>query len=251
MWTYILGPFVALLPKPWRDGLSFSYHAQANRATILSGLSESLGATIALGYWYIYVMTAWTSRVAENALAGKLGTVTEQAIATAAITVWFTHPFTWLLAYIFLEGAVRMVATVASGETFGTMPLFLFDKIVVNPLRHSDRSRPATESFRSNASSFWSAFRERMMVSRLPQVQDELSFRKSGGDEFMEISASRRKDDWDPPRVVCYEDDYYRLETSSVGTAPRPFRYTLRRLPAGVPGRSVLLYSPSDALIHQ
>jgi hypothetical protein len=251
MWTYLLGPLVALLPRPWRDALFFTYRAQANRATILSGFIEALGATIALGYWYMYVMTTWIGRVAENALAGKSGAVSEQAIATAALTVWFTHPLTWLLAYIFLEGAVRMVATVASGETLGTLPLFLFDKIVINRFRHTERSGPASENFRSNASSFWDAIRERMMVSRLPQVGDELIFRTSGAEEFLEVSASRRKNDWDPPRVVRFEDSYYRLESSSAGAAPRPFRYTLRRLPAGVPGRSVLLYSPVDALIRQ
>ena len=49
---------------------------------------------------------------------------------------------------------------------------------------------------------------------------------------------SRVPADWDPR---------YRLEALSGGSAARPFRYTLRKLPAGVMGRTVLGYSPEDA----
>jgi hypothetical protein len=89
------------------------------------------------------------------------------------------------------------------------------------------------------------------MTARTTQVQDELSFRKSGADEFLEICASRRKDDWNPPRVVRFEDNYYRLEAAAVGSGPRPFRYTLRRLSAGVPGRSVVIYAPPEVIVRE
>jgi len=55
--------------------------------------------------------------------------------------------------------------------------------------------------------------------------------------------------DWNPPRVVRYEDRYYRLEDYARGSGPRPFVYRLRRLAAGVPGRTVLVYSPDEAPI--
>ena len=87
------------------------------------------------------------------------------------------------------------------------------------------------------------------MVARLSEVPDQLRFHTSEGQPFLEILASRRKNEWIPPRVVRYEETYYRLESCAVGGGPRPFRYTLRRLPAGVPGRSVLLYTPSEAQV--
>jgi len=65
----------------------------------------------------------------------------------------------------------------------------------------------------------------------------------------MEILASRRKPDWDPPRVVRVRESYYRLEACSKCAGPRPFRYTLRRLSSGVPGRKVLLYDPEQAVL--
>jgi hypothetical protein len=50
---------------------------------------------------------------------------------------------------------------------------------------------------------------------------------------------------------VRYKNSYYRLESASMGGRPRTFRYILQRLPVGVPGRSVLLYSPLDAVIKE
>jgi len=49
---------------------------------------------------------------------------------------------------------------------------------------------------------------------------------------------------------VRVDETYYRLEASSVEKgAARPFRYRLRRLAAGVPGRGVLLYKSGEAIV--
>jgi hypothetical protein len=77
-------------------------------------------------------------------------------------------------------------------------------------------------------------------------VPDELYFSKNGADEILEIRASHRKPDWTPPKTVRYQDVFYRLERSSDGPGPRPFRYRLRRLSAGVMGRTVLVYAPEE-----
>ena len=251
MWTYLLGPFLALLPKPWRDALEFEKYTQAARSTALSGLGESAAAVVAIGYWYMYAMSKYVDRGIDMAASGKIGPVTDQEVAGVAISLWFAHPFTWLLAYFIVEGVVRLCSAAFSGMIFGTLPLFLFDKMCINPFRASTRHRAGEGSLRNNVSSLSGAIRERVMTARTTQVQDELSFRKSGADEFLEICASRRKDDWNPPRVVRFEDNYYRLEAAAVGSGPRPFHYTLRRLSAGVPGRSVLIYAPPDVIVRE
>jgi hypothetical protein len=251
MWTYILGPFLALLPKPWRDALFFEKHTNAARATALSGLGESAAAIVAIGYWYMYAMARYVDRGVDMATSGKVGPVSDQALAGVALSLWLAHPFTWLLAYFILEGAVRLCSAAFSEMIVGTLPLFLFDKILLNPFRTSTRNHDKESGLRSNTSSLSDAIRERLMVARTDQVPDELSFHKSGADDLLEICACRRKDDWNPPRVVRFQENYYRLEGASVGSGPRPFRYALRRLSAGVPGRSVLLYSPTNALIRR
>ena len=86
------------------------------------------------------------------------------------------------------------------------------------------------------------------MVRRLPVVEDELQRRREGEEEILEIFACRRKDGWIAPRVVKVDEAYYRLEENSTGSGERPFRYRLRRLAAGVPGRSVIIYKTERAV---
>jgi hypothetical protein len=88
--------------------------------------------------------------------------------------------------------------------------------------------------------------RDKVVTARISQVADEICVAKNDSEEFLEIRACRAKPEWTPPRVVRYQDRYYRLEDSSRTSGPRPFVYKLRRLAAGVPGRTVLIYSPAE-----
>ena len=248
MWNYLIGPILALLPKAWRDSLFLS-NAPWGRATVVSGLGESLAALVGIGYWYMYAMTTWVDTAVSRALDGKLGpNVTVQEIGAVALTVWMTHPLTLLLGYLMLEGAVRFCAAAFSEESLGVLPLAVFDWILLRPFRRlNPRGVMATESTPSNARSFVEAAREWISIARGVPQTDELHFRNEGSEELLEIRASHRKQEWNPPRTVRFEDHYYRLEASAVKKGPRPFYYTLRRLPSGVPGRSVLIYAPADA----
>jgi hypothetical protein len=80
------------------------------------------------------------------------------------------------------------------------------------------------------------------MALRLPKLEDECREIVEGNELFLEIRASHPKGEWIPPRVVKVGDAYFRLEQASNGTAPRPFVFRLRRLAAGVPGRTVIVY---------
>jgi hypothetical protein len=250
MWNYIIGPILALLPKPWRESLPFVRDVQWERATIVSGLAESLGALVALRYWYVHVTTTWVDRAVSAALYGKVAGATEQGIAEVAWTLWVTHPLTLLLGYAMLEGGVRFCGAAFSEEARGSFLLFLLDWAFLQPFRRRNpASAMAAPSVASNARSIVDAVRERLLMARGGEMQDELCFRNERGEELLEIRASRSKQDWNPPRVVRYEDGYYRLEASAMKAGPRPFVYALRRLPAGVPGRTVLIYSPAAVLI--
>jgi hypothetical protein len=215
---------------------------------ILSGFGESLIALVAMMYWYSYSVTGWVSRGLDAALAGKMGRgVTDQEIGFTAFVIFATHPLTWLIAYAGVEGSVRLVGAAFTEHNLGIFPLFVLDKIYLKITGRSGPSAAKAAGFeQGNWSSYTGAIREKVRLSRAPLVPDELCFSRSDGDEILEIRACRRKLDWTPPKTVRYQDAFYRLEASSDGPEPRPFRYRLRRLRAGVMGRTVLVYAPEE-----
>lgn len=248
MLTYILGPFLALFPKRWRQAFPSTASLNWRRATALSGFAESVIALIALMYWYSYSMTTWVDRALDAALAGKVPTgVTDHDIGFTALVIWATYPLTWLIAYAGLEGAVRFVGAAFSDNKMGILPLYLLDKTlaVITGRGGPDSARDAGYA-QGHVSSYVGAIREKARGSFLAQVPDELSYSRDNSDEILEIRCSHTKADWTPPRTVRYQNTFYRLEGFAQGPAPRPYRYALRRLTAGVMGRTVLVYSPEE-----
>jgi len=243
MWTYILGPFLSFLPKRWRKSLFATESIKWVHATFISGLAEFAIAVYAFMYWYSYSVTNWVQRGLEVAMNGGVGSgISDHAVGAAALLLWANHPLTWILGYFSVEGATRLCSAVFADSILGTLPLFLLDKAIVTIFR-LEKKRPGHE-LDAPPGSFAGAIREKMLTATLPMVSDELSFRSDGAGEILQIAACRPKEDWTPPRVVRFKDSYYRLEACSQGMGRRPFQYTLRRLSAGVPGRTVLVYSP-------
>jgi hypothetical protein len=247
MRTFFLGPLLVALPQRWRNSLVPRASIEWKLATILSGFAESLFALAALIVWYSYSVTGWVSRGLDAALAGNMGPgANDQEIGFIAIMIFATHPLTWLIGYFGIEGTIRLAGAFTENY-LGILPLFLADKIYLKATGRSGPSATRAAGFeQGNFSSYKQAVRERIRLSRVPPVPDELFFGKNDAGEILEIRACRRKADWTPPKIVRYQDAFYRLEAAFDGIEPRPFRYRLRRLSAGVMGRSVLVYSPEE-----
>jgi hypothetical protein len=131
----------------------------------------------------------------------------------------------------------------------GVLPLFVLDKALLRFSRGARAQRTAeTESIWS---SFFNSLRQQLVLLRHPALPDEVHHFTNELGDVMLVSSSRPKTGWEPPRIVRCENDYYRLETSSEQTGPRPFMYHLRRLPAGVPGRKVIYYSTGGATVKK
>jgi hypothetical protein len=248
MWIFLLGPFLALLPLRWRRALPFYQAVPWRSAAILSGLAECAIAIAALMYWYSYSMTAWVSQALDNVLNQNAASgITDHAVGFAALVVWATHPLTWLIAFVCIEGAWRLCASFTD-SVLGVFPLYLIDKIYSKIFRRGAPEPAGTVKFaQGHVSSYVGTMKEKVLTATHSHVSDELCIAKNSAEEFLEIRACRSKPDWTPPRVVRYEDRYYRLEECSRKSGPRPFVYKLRRLAAGVPGRTVLIYSPDEA----
>jgi hypothetical protein len=248
MFTFLLGPFLAALPKRWRQSLPFFKSMNWRIPCILSGFGELLFGVAAMLFWYSYSVTTWVSRGLDAALAGKMGpNVNEQEVGFMAIFIFATHPLTWLIAYVAVEGSVRLVGAAFTESNLGILPLFVVDKIF---LKMTGRSGPgvaqAAGYTETNVSSYVGAIREKVRGSTKAIVPDELCVTREGADEFLEIRACRGKPDWTPPRTVRYQETFYRLEEASRSSEPRPFRYRLRGLSAGVMSRTVLVYAPEE-----
>jgi hypothetical protein len=246
MLSFLLGPFLALLPSRWRESLPIAESVHWKSAMILSGLMESAIALIALVSWYSYSVTHWAAQAVFSAIQNG-AEIDPRAIGFAGLAVMFLHPLTWVILYCGVEGMVRLCAAFTD-TTLGVLVLFLTDKAYLRLVRGANPVANGTDNTsQSHLASGIRAVRERARMAALPLVPDELRFTTQASDEILEIRACRAKPDWTPPRVVRHEDRYYRLEACSQGSAPRPYIYTLRRLSAGVPGRGVLIYAPEQA----
>lgn len=249
-WTYLVGPAAAILPRSWKLALPFVERVRWRPATLVSGLVELTAGAAGAAFWYMLTMTPMISSGAEAAVVGKLGEeVTEFQVGGAALAVFATHPVTWLFAYLFAEGAVRLFGAVITEDVLGILPLFLVERAIYL-VSHRQEIR-SDEDIRRNLASMVQGVRAHAIAARTEEVPDELHYSKEASGEILEIWASRAKEDWVAPKVVRVDDVYYRLEESSVAKRPRPFRYRLRRLEAGVPGRNVLLYSSRNASVKR
>lgn len=248
MLIFLFGPFLAALPKRWRQSLPIQKLIEWRTASMLSGFGEFLFGVVAMLYWYSYSVTTWISRGLDAGLAGKMGpNVNDQQIGFMAIFIFATHPLTWLIAYVAVEGSVRLVGAAFAENNLGILPLFVADRIFLKMTGQSGPGIAQAGGYpQTNLSSYVGAIREKVRGSTTAIIPDELCIVREGADEFMEIRACRSKPDWTPPRTVRYQDSFYRLEESSRGPEPRPFRYRLRRLSAGVMSRTVLVYAPEQ-----
>jgi hypothetical protein len=249
-WTYMAGPMAALLPERWRRALPTLACVDWERAAALSGSLEILAAIVGLGFWYMWEMTRRIGQIMDATETGQIPVgLSEHQVQGAALTIFYLNPLTWILFYFFFEGAVRLCGAAFTENVLGTLPLYLLERIVF--VARNRREVKLGEVVARNMESFVESVRERVMVAKLEKVPDELRYTRSGTEEMLEISASKRKEDWVSPKVVRVDEVFYRLEESLVEHGARPFRYRLRRLETGVTGRNVALYKSDGAVVKE
>ena len=129
------------------------------------------------------------------------------------------NPVTWIVFYLFVEGAFRAVGAAITDETLGTLPLFLADRIYLFVRRKLWDPEPMS-------------------------VRDLVTRDDSRADWQLKIESCRAKREWNVGRLLRYENRYYRIESSSQESGARPFVFLLRSIAAGVSSYSVILYSP-------
>lgn len=241
MKTLLLGPFLSFLPSRWRAAPELWSSVNWPVAAAISAVLEFLLAVMAFLAWYSYSVTHWAADSVESAIRNGAD-IPPNGVGVAALATMFLHPLTWLIVFFQWEAIVRFLAGAFTDKAFGTLPLFVLDKIFLRFASIGAVRQPAgTERAWS---SFVNTIRQRVNFLRSPVLPDELVHTKDAGGEVLAICSSRPKSGWDPPRIVFSDNVYYRLERVSEQPGARPYVYFLRRLPAGMPGRSVIQYSP-------
>jgi hypothetical protein len=251
MWRLAIGAVLGFLPQRWRNrmGLGLDQAIPWTGAGILSGLVEALVGTVGLLYWYSRSVTTWAANALDSALrGGPEAQVPGQAIGFSALVLWMLHPLTWFIGYFAMEGIVRFLAAISTERVHGSLPLVVADwcygKISARPPEGDQLHAPTGKEY---IQSLATTVKEKVMTARLPELEDELVDYAQGGAQMLEIRATRPKSDWVPPRVVRMGQSYYRLEEALSEKPPRPFVFRLRRLEAGVPGRTVIMYEAPRA----
>ncbi len=129
--------------------------------------------------------------------------------------------FLWIAVYLVCDGVWRILILRMHGETVGTVFLAAADQMLL-----------------SGKHALWTVAH--------PAVSDLVVLEDRNPDWQLKIESSRSKRDWDPTRIVQYNERFFRIETILSADGPRPFVYLLRALPTGVPGPRVINYPPVD-----
>jgi|HubBroStandDraft_5_1064220.scaffolds.fasta_scaffold150320_2 hypothetical protein len=224
VWTYLLGPILAFLPRPWRARWWPHTSIEWNTATLISGVLEAVLSLAALGEWYFSYFTSLAEKFTQHTLGPHPDFHFEWgAVREAGLFAFALHPLTWTIAYCGCEGIVRAVAALAAKHSYGTLPLaavdFFYRKVM-------QRAQPAT----------------------LPLVADEIT---PGTQDFdFRISSCRQKPLWKKhPFTIRYAGAYFQVVGESfIAAGPRPYMYFLRRLRPGEDTGGVQDYRPEDTL---
>lgn len=126
VWTYVLGPVLALLPQRWRETIDpGQQHVAWIPATILSGTIEALAALTALIYWYSYSVAGWAQQaVTATIKAHPEAAIREDTVGFAAMTLMAMHPLTWVIVWFGVEGLVRALGAAFAGNVNGSSALW-------------------------------------------------------------------------------------------------------------------------------
>jgi hypothetical protein len=225
-WTaYMFAPFYTLLPKRWRRGERHGPQRYLARAALISGIGEAVLSLVVLGMWYAQAEGIFGDSYASHLINSTASSGSEWVFGGSIGLIGFAvNPLTWLIVYFCIEGVIRAFAALASDDVVGTLPLYLVD-FAWRLLKKRKRAAPEP-----------------------PLVADEIM---PGRGEIcdIQIATCRRREGWKYPFTLRYAGAYFQvIDEKWIAAGPRPYIYSLRRLPAGEIARGLQNYDPSDVL---
>ena len=195
-------------------------------AGILSGAAELLVFFDLLIHHYFAFANHWLRAVPDPVWMGGFSSEGEPAMMGLGVFVligFVLQPLTTVLLYFSLEGAVRMVAAVLSGEVAGSLPFWLI-------------------AFAQGKAEAW---REEAKMG--PRIADQVEKLESEAGD-LRVASCRPKPDWDDRVTISYQQMLYEVAKQENGVRPRPFVYLLKRKPEYKVIRALRHYHPEEVL---
>ena len=244
MWTYLLGPFLALLPRRWRAGWLAEKPVNWAHATMVSGFVEAIGCMLGTAGWYlsrIELLVNQQTTVAADAvgktqdLKGLTNIELAYSMGLGGLFAILLHPLTWLLVYGAFEGVWRLFAAIINQESPGTGLLAVVDWAMAK------REKRGYEQ-------------------RVPLIEDRVTRAPEGPrapEWSLQVESCRPKPSWKSPQIVRMGDEYFRVLSDATdenaqwrkdGLPVRPHRYLLRKVAAGEAYMGSEDYDPRDVL---
>jgi len=201
---FFLALALSFLPQQYRNALAHKTGTHLVRAACITAFFEII-------------------LVAVLYAAGLFDYFPKASIGPAAFLEFF---FTWkglLLAFCFLDGTIRLLASIA-GQALGTLPLYALAWI------HGLLDRRATRKH------------------KLPLVADVVE-RPTGKENELRVLSCLPRKNWDKWMTVMYEEKLYEVIHAQLGSDPRPYVYLLRIKPESKVICGLHRYSP-DEVFH-
>ena len=228
MLTYLLGPFIALLPSSRAKSLAERLGIQLRPAATLSGVAQGGLCVLGLAVWFLlfgqrfaqHTMGAYATKNPDN--------LKEMVFASYGSSVYllfafWTHPLTLALVYFAFEGIVRTLAPLLAEDQVGTLPLVLVDFAVQKARHKATRIREG------------------------PPIPDVV---ERGGEKdnwHLRIESCRPRR-WGKLTTIRFEEQLYEIAAQFEGSPPRPFIYVLRHISPNKALRGIYNYAPDEVL---
>ena len=224
---FLMGLVVSYLPARYRRKLGFLDIGDMRTPALISGILQFL---VCLGLIILrypaFVKGTMAAQNMEKAQLGAMEKGGESAVMGFGLVLlgaYLVHPITLVLDYFCLEGVVRALAALVTGEVVPTLPL-------VGVAWAQGRTQEAAG--------------EKALGPRIVDLVQP----GDGSLYDLLIASCRPKEGWDHLMTISYQEKLYEVTRREEGGPPRRFLYHLRRKPEGKVVRGLYYYDPAEVL---
>ncbi len=207
--------------RNWQDDL--------RRSAVVCGILQMFACLGLLFARYPAFVASQYAQVDARYFDGAMRVGGESAVRAFGLILLAAYiflPSTLLVIYFAVEGLVRWVAAIVTGEVIGTLPVFVAEIVAAKYRAHLD---------------------EKKQGERVPDLVSTPPVEGSGYDLMV---ASCRQKDWNELSTISYNDALYELAHYFIADPPRRHVYLLRKAPVSKVVRGLHHYSPEEVLTH-